>query len=63
MVCREVLRYWKGMDGDALEAYMGDNFDKNWHVIDATNKESLDVRNAYSFVRSFAGEDQRNYSK
>ena len=57
MVAREVLRRWKGLEGDALDSYIGANFDTAWHVIDTTDKSSLDVRNAYSWIRSVAGEE------
>ena len=57
MATREVLRYWKGMKGDALDEYIKANFDGAWHNVDASNKDSLDVRSAYSWMRNVAGEE------
>eukprot|EP00356_Strombidium_inclinatum_P002263 CAMPEP_0170481446 /NCGR_PEP_ID=MMETSP0208-20121228/1888_1 /TAXON_ID=197538 /ORGANISM="Strombidium inclinatum, Strain S3" /LENGTH=104 /DNA_ID=CAMNT_0010754149 /DNA_START=75 /DNA_END=385 /DNA_ORIENTATION=+ len=55
MAAREIIGKWQNLSGADLDAYVDPKFDAAWHSIDAVNKNTLDVRNAYYWVRQLAG--------
>ena len=55
---REIIGTWKNLKGDELDAAVDSKFDSAWHNIDTTGKDTLDLKNAYAWIRQLVGEDQ-----
>ena len=61
LAAREVAGKWKGLKGDALDDFIKEKFGGAWHNIDTTNKGTLDMKSAYSWIRTFIGDDLTAY--
>ena len=55
---REIIGTWKNIkDRDEIDALVDSKFDAAWHNIDTTGKATLDLKNAYPFIRQLIGDD------
>jgi len=61
LAAREVAGKWKGLKGEDLDKFIEAKFAGAWHNIDTTNKATLDMKSAYSWMRDLIGDDLASY--
>ena len=51
---REILKKWKGLQGEELDKYIKENFDASWSLYEVDKNGFMDLRNAYYWIRHLA---------
>ena len=54
---REIIGRWKNVNGTELDQILDEKFEKEWKNIDYEKTGMMDLKGAYYFVRTLAGEE------